>query len=96
VRPGERITFDAVIESVSTRKTTALGAGYFVTMRMDIRASSAGGACGDGRGGELVGTHRFRILKYEPRAAKPQPTAKAAPAGHRRPRRYLHAHRMCW
>ena len=55
LRPGDAITFDAVIESVSERKTTKLGTGYFVTTRMDVRV--------DGRS---VGTHRFRILKYVP------------------------------
>ncbi|MGP4043482.1 bifunctional MaoC family dehydratase N-terminal/OB-fold nucleic acid binding domain-containing protein [Streptomyces sp. 2A115] len=55
LRPGDEITFDAVIESVSERKTTKLGTGYFVTTRMDVRA-----------GGEPAGTHRFRILKYVP------------------------------
>ncbi|MFE3658598.1 bifunctional MaoC family dehydratase N-terminal/OB-fold nucleic acid binding domain-containing protein [Streptomyces sp. NPDC059165] len=59
LRPGERITFDAVIESVSDRKTTRLGTGYFVTTRTDVRAD-----------GELAGTHRFRILKYAPAAAR--------------------------
>ncbi|MGW7690912.1 OB-fold domain-containing protein [Streptomyces asiaticus] len=68
LRPGDRVTFDAVIESVSQRKTTKLGTGYFVTTRMNVRA-------GDGdRGGELVGTHRFRILKYAP--ARPKKAAK--------------------
>ncbi|MFI6285581.1 bifunctional MaoC family dehydratase N-terminal/OB-fold nucleic acid binding domain-containing protein [Streptomyces sp. NPDC051018] len=56
LRPGDRITFDAVIESVSGRKTTKLGTGHFVTTRMDIAAN-----------GEPAGTHRFRILKYAPR-----------------------------
>ncbi|MGW0565871.1 bifunctional MaoC family dehydratase N-terminal/OB-fold nucleic acid binding domain-containing protein [Streptomyces tauricus] len=55
LRPGDRITFDSVIESVSERKTTKLGTGYFVTTRTDVRA-----------GGEPAGTHRFRILKYVP------------------------------
>ncbi|MDN3023807.1 bifunctional MaoC family dehydratase N-terminal/OB-fold nucleic acid binding domain-containing protein [Streptomyces sp. S.PB5] len=55
LRPGDEITFDAVIESVSPRKTTKLGTGYFVTTRMDIRV-----------GPDLAGTHRFRILKYAP------------------------------
>ncbi|WP_432000383.1 bifunctional MaoC family dehydratase N-terminal/OB-fold nucleic acid binding domain-containing protein [Streptomyces sioyaensis] len=59
LRPGDRITFDAVIETVSERKTTKLGTGHFVTTRMDIRAD-----------GELAGTHRFRILKYAPSALK--------------------------
>ncbi|MEV2252390.1 OB-fold domain-containing protein [Streptomyces sp. NPDC050147] len=61
LRPGDEITFDAVIESVSERKTTKLGTGHFVTTRMDVRA-----------GGELAGTHRFRILKYAPARRKPQ------------------------
>ncbi|MFD0304667.1 bifunctional MaoC family dehydratase N-terminal/OB-fold nucleic acid binding domain-containing protein [Streptomyces sp. NPDC127119] len=55
LRPGDRITFDSVIESVSERKTTKLGTGYFVTTRTDVRA-----------GDEPAGTHRFRILKYVP------------------------------
>ncbi|WP_372482513.1 bifunctional MaoC family dehydratase N-terminal/OB-fold nucleic acid binding domain-containing protein [Streptomyces bambusae] len=71
LRPGDEITFDAVIESVSPRKTTKLGTGHFVTTRMDVRT-----------GGELAGTHRFRILKYAP-AARAKPPAADAP---RRPR----------
>jgi len=55
LRPGDEITFDAVIESVSDRKTTKLGTGYFVTTRMDLHV-----------GPDLAGTHRFRILKYAP------------------------------
>ncbi|MFE2377172.1 bifunctional MaoC family dehydratase N-terminal/OB-fold nucleic acid binding domain-containing protein [Streptomyces sp. NPDC059398] len=76
LRPGDRITFDAVIESVSERKKTALGTGYFVTTRMDVR--------GDG---ELAGTHRFRILKYAPgaRTKPPAPAAGAPGAGGRGP-----------
>ncbi|MFE0651820.1 bifunctional MaoC family dehydratase N-terminal/OB-fold nucleic acid binding domain-containing protein [Streptomyces sp. NPDC059534] len=76
LRPGDEITFDAVIESVSPRKTTKLGTGHFVTTRMDVRA-----------GGELAGTHRFRILKYAP-AARPARTAGPAPEEERpKPRR---------
>ncbi|MEU3971832.1 bifunctional MaoC family dehydratase N-terminal/OB-fold nucleic acid binding domain-containing protein [Streptomyces bacillaris] len=55
LHPGDLITYDSVIESVSPRKTTKLGTGYFVTTRMDVRAN-----------GEPAGTHRFRILKYRP------------------------------
>ncbi|WP_406861925.1 bifunctional MaoC family dehydratase N-terminal/OB-fold nucleic acid binding domain-containing protein [Streptomyces sp. HUAS MG47] len=65
LRPGDVITFDSVIESVSPRKTTRLGTGYFVTTRMDVRA-----------GGELAGTHRFRVLKYAPAARKPKEEQK--------------------
>lgn len=57
LRPGDRITFDAVIESVSELKTTKLGTGHFVTTRMDVWAD-----------GKPAGTHRFRILKYAPAA----------------------------
>jgi uncharacterized OB-fold protein len=75
LRPGDEITFDTVIESVSARKTTKLGTGYFVTTRTDIRA-----------GGELAGTHRFRILKYAPRKDAPaRDPGKHRPA-ERRPR----------
>lgn len=81
LRPGDRITFDAVIEAVSARKTTKLGTGYFVTTRMDVRAQ-----------GETAGTHRFRILKYRPakakgnakgpaRAARPDPVVNRDNAG---------------
>lgn len=69
LRPGDRITFDAVIESVSELKTTKLGTGHFVTTRMNVRAD-----------GEQAGTHRFRILKYAP-AAKGMPRGK--PKGER-------------
>ncbi|GGR81119.1 DNA-binding protein [Streptomyces aureoverticillatus] len=69
LRPGDEITFDAVIESVSERKTTKLGTGYFVTTRTDVRAN-----------GEPAGTHRFRILKFAPARRKPEGSAEAAPA----------------
>ncbi|MFJ4962603.1 OB-fold domain-containing protein [Streptomyces sp. NPDC088729] len=74
LRPGERITFDAVIEAVSRRKTTRLGTGYFVTTRMDVHAD-----------GEPAGTHRFRILKYAPALRKPRPEPESAPASEAEP-----------
>ncbi|MFE9562721.1 bifunctional MaoC family dehydratase N-terminal/OB-fold nucleic acid binding domain-containing protein [Streptomyces sp. NPDC006487] len=75
LRPGDAITFDAVIETVSPRKTTKLGTGHFVTTRMDVRANGA-----------LAGTHRFRILKYAPAAKKPtEPPKPAKPAQRPRP-----------
>ncbi|GAA2315050.1 OB-fold domain-containing protein [Streptomyces kunmingensis] len=67
LRPGDAISFDAVIESVSPLKTTKLGSGHFVTTRMDVRAD-----------GELAGTHRFRILKYAP---VPRGSGASAPPG---------------
>jgi len=77
LRPGDEITFDSLIESVSGRKTTKLGTGYFVTTRTDVRA-----------GGELAGTHRFRILKYapahrpeRPKERRPRPVVNRDNAG---------------
>ncbi|MEU9185412.1 bifunctional MaoC family dehydratase N-terminal/OB-fold nucleic acid binding domain-containing protein [Streptomyces sp. NPDC048484] len=75
LRPGDRITFDAMIESVSERKTTKLGTGYFVTTRMDVRA-----------GDEPAGTHRFRILKYVP-AGQRRRNGTAESAAASRPKR---------
>ncbi|KIZ19288.1 hypothetical protein SNA_01805 [Streptomyces natalensis ATCC 27448] len=87
LRPGDRVLFDAVIESVSERKTTKLGTGHFVTTRMDVRVEGEADEGGHGRGPdgaaaaadvaaaaepELVGTHRFRILKYAPAAKRPE------------------------
>ncbi|BBC34574.1 hypothetical protein SGFS_058680 [Streptomyces graminofaciens] len=79
LRPGDEITFDSVIESVSGRKTTRLGTGYFVTTRMDVRV-----------GGESAGTHRFRILKYAPANRKrkePEPELESEPQRSQRPPR---------
>jgi len=74
LRPGDEVTFDGVIESVSERKTTKLGTGYFITTRTDVRV-----------GQDLVGTHRFRVLKYAPARRKATPESQPArPA--RRPR----------
>ncbi|WP_369395178.1 bifunctional MaoC family dehydratase N-terminal/OB-fold nucleic acid binding domain-containing protein [Streptomyces sp. CG1] len=72
LRPGDEVTFDSVIESVSERKTTKLGTGYFVTTRTDVRAA-----------GELVGTHRFRILKYAPAARRTPPAPRPRPVVNR-------------
>ncbi len=62
LRPGDLVTFDAVIESVSPRKTTKLGTGYFVTTRMNVRAGDRGGDVHAGRdevpGAQLGGLAR--------------------------------------
>ncbi|MGW7254517.1 bifunctional MaoC family dehydratase N-terminal/OB-fold nucleic acid binding domain-containing protein [Streptomyces sp. NPDC054834] len=79
LRPGDHVTFDTVIESVSERKTTKLGTGYFVTTRTDVRVAD-----------DLAGTHCFRILKYaparrktpgRPRARRPRPVVNRDNAG---------------
>ncbi|MER6843125.1 bifunctional MaoC family dehydratase N-terminal/OB-fold nucleic acid binding domain-containing protein [Streptomyces platensis] len=75
LRPGDRITFDSVIESVSECKTTKLGVGHFITTRMDIRAD-----------GERAGTHRFRVLKYAPAARLPKTAERSQEAAERPPK----------
>ena len=56
LRPGDRLSVTTVIEHISEEKRTALGAGHFVTSLMEYRDQD----------GELVGTQRWRILKFKP------------------------------
>jgi uncharacterized OB-fold protein/acyl dehydratase len=66
---GDELTAESVIEDVSAEKHTGLGDGHFVTTRTDFRDQS----------GEVVGSMRFRILKFKPperkeeKAPRPQP-----------------------
>ena len=72
LRPGDHLTVTGVIESVSAEKRTGLGAGHFVTWLDTYRTDD----------GEVVGTMRFRVLKFRPPA--PEPASQPQPA--RRPR----------
>ncbi|GGK93165.1 DNA-binding protein [Planomonospora parontospora subsp. parontospora] len=54
--PGDRVGVEEVVESISPEKTTALGAGRFVTTLKTYR---------DG-GGEVVAVQRWRILWFDP------------------------------
>jgi uncharacterized OB-fold protein/acyl dehydratase len=80
---GDHLSTTTVIESVSDEKATGLGVGHFVTTRVEYRTDD----------GELVGTMRFRILKFRPgtgrTAAKPDtaPGDGAGPADKDRPLR---------
>jgi acyl dehydratase len=56
VHLGDHLSTTTIIESVSDEKATGLGVGHFVTTRVEYRTSE----------GELVGTMRFRILKFRP------------------------------
>ena len=56
LRPGDRLESSIVVESISDRKNTALGLGYFVTW---VTTYTVGP-------GEVVGRQRFRILKFKP------------------------------
>ena len=53
---GDEIYYRSSIESISDRKTTALGVGFFVTQLCTYY---------DQRD-EVVGTMRFRVLQYRP------------------------------
>jgi uncharacterized protein len=56
LRLGDHLSTQTIIESVSDEKATGLGVGHFVTTRVEYRTDE----------GELVGTMRFRILKFRP------------------------------
>lgn len=72
---GDHLSTTTIIEAVSDEKTTGLGVGHFVTTRVEYHTDD----------GELVGTMRFRILKFKPGTGR---SAAKAPAEDRplRPR----------
>ena len=54
--PGDQLTHEVTIESISPEKKTGLGIGHFVTQLYTFKDAD----------GEVVGTMRFRILKFRP------------------------------
>ena len=56
LRPGDRLRSSIVLESISDRKRTALGLGYFVTWVTTYTDDQ----------GVVVGRQLFRILKFDP------------------------------
>ncbi len=58
LRLGETVTASTVVESISARKDTRLGPGYFVTWVTTYVADN----------GDVVGRQRFRILKFRAQA----------------------------
>ncbi|UCE86911.1 MAG: MaoC family dehydratase N-terminal domain-containing protein [Deltaproteobacteria bacterium] len=56
LRPGDQLHLTTEVESISNRKTTALGQGYFVTWVTTYMDAE----------GEVVGRQLFRILKFDP------------------------------
>jgi uncharacterized OB-fold protein/acyl dehydratase len=73
LRPGDAITATGTIESISEEKRTALGDGIFVTTLTTFTDQH----------GEVVGTMRFRILKYRPRPRAEQRPPRPRPAVNR-------------
>jgi acyl dehydratase len=57
LRPGDLLRTSNELESISSRKTTGLGQGYFVTWVTTYRTNE----------GELVGRQLFRIFKFDPK-----------------------------
>lgn len=66
LRLGDLVSATTVIESISPRKTTRVGAGHFVTWVTTYTDQH----------GEVVGRQTFRILKFRP--ATPADDAKGA------------------
>jgi acyl dehydratase len=56
LEPGDQLTHTVEVESVSAEKKTGLGIGRFLTQLYTFRDQE----------GEVVGTMRFRILKFRP------------------------------
>lgn len=55
LRQGDRLVSETVMESISNRKRTGLGLGYFVTWVTTYRVDD-----------EVVGRQLFRIFKFDP------------------------------
>jgi len=85
LRPGDRLEATTVIEGISEEKATALGVGFFIDTRTTFR---------DQRG-EVVGTMRFRVLKFRPHE-QPRPVASSAPAAKPRRLRVPMGHDNAW
>ncbi len=56
LRPGDVLSAESALESVSDEKTTALGTGFFITWLTTYRDQHD----------EVVGRQRFRVLKFRP------------------------------
>jgi acyl dehydratase len=74
LRPGDRLASEARLDSISERKATALGQGYFVTWVNTYTDAD----------GDVVGRQHFRIYKFQPGSAgsstgAKKPKARSAP-----------------
>ncbi|TMQ94927.1 hypothetical protein ETD83_23220 [Actinomadura soli] len=62
--PGDRVSVEETVESISPEKKTALGAGRFISTVRTYRDAN----------GEVVATQRWRTLRFRPKE-KPEPKA---------------------
>ncbi|GAB3627924.1 DNA-binding protein [Pandoraea terrae] len=69
LKVGDDLYYSTRLDSISEEKTTALGTGYFVTLKMTYFAKGQQGVQD-----EEVGRLLFRVFKFRP--ANPQPASK--------------------
>jgi uncharacterized OB-fold protein/acyl dehydratase len=63
---GETLYYTTTFDTISEEKTTALGTGFFVTLKMVFFSEH-----GNGKNDEKVGELLFRVIKFKP-ATKPE------------------------
>ena len=61
LRPGESVRSETTFQSISTRKETGLGKGYFIATRTN---------CFDGSG-SMVGWYELTVFIYDPKKSEP-------------------------
>jgi acyl dehydratase len=61
LRPGDQLHVSNAIDSISDRKTTGMGKGYFVTWVTTYKDDD----------GEVVGRQLFRVFKFDPSTIDP-------------------------
>jgi uncharacterized OB-fold protein/acyl dehydratase len=75
---GEKLYYTTVLDSVSEEKTTALGTGFFVTLKMTYFSENP-----EGKEDEKVGDMMFRVIKFKP-AERPEKKAEPKEAPKRK------------
>lgn len=78
---GEKLYYTTVLDSVSEEKTTALGTGFFVTLKMTYFSEQA-----EGQEDEKVGDMMFRVIKFKPAQRPEKPADKKEAAVRKRPK----------
>lgn len=68
--PGDHVSVEEVVESISAEKATGLGDGRFVTTLKTYRDAA----------GEVVATQRWRTLRFRPRPRTETPAPRPRPA----------------
>ena len=74
VTVGEKLYYTTIFDSLSEEKTTALGTGFFVTLKMEFFSEY------DDKDDEKVGEMMFRVIKFKPaRAPEKKASSDEAP-----------------